>query len=31
MVATADNLYTRDYKVKVDLMTMIKGFRWMGR
>ena len=31
MIALADNLYTRDYKVKVDMMTMLKGFRWMGR
>ena len=31
MVALADNLYTRDYKVKVDLLTMMKGFRWLGR
>ena len=31
MIALADNLYTRDYKVKVDLMTMLKGFRWLGR
>ena len=31
MIALADNLYTRDYKVKVDMMTMMKGFRWMGR
>ena len=31
MIALADNLYTRDYNVKVDLMTMMKGFRWLGR
>ena len=31
MIALADNLYTRNYKVKVDLMTMLKGFRWLGR
>ena len=31
MIALADSLYTRDYKVKVDMMTMLKGFRLLGR
>ncbi|MCR4681373.1 MAG: glycosyltransferase family 2 protein [Bacteroidales bacterium] len=31
MLALADNLYKRDYKVKVDAMTMAKGFRNLGR
>lgn len=31
MLDAADNLYTRDYQVKVDLITMWKGFRKLGR
>ncbi len=31
MVDAADQLYTRDYQVKLDLMTMTKGFRMLGR
>lgn len=31
MVALAERLYTQDYKVKVDVMTMTKGFRLLGR
>ena len=31
MIATADRLYTQDYKVKTDFVTMVKGFRFLGR
>ena len=31
MIATADRLYTQDYKVKTDFVTMMKGFRLLGR
>lgn len=31
MIATADRLYTQDYKVKTDFVTMMKGFRFLGR
>ena len=31
MIATADRLYTQDYKVKTDFVTVMKGFCWMGR
>lgn len=31
LISTADELYARDYQVKLDLMTMMKGFRHLGR
>jgi len=31
MLATADALYTRDYKVSIDFATVVKGFTHLGR
>lgn len=31
MIATADELYTRDYQVKLDVHTMLKAFSQLGR
>lgn len=31
MMATAEQLYTRDYKVSVDFATLLKGFAKLGR
>lgn len=31
MIALADQLYTRDYKVRVDFATLLNGFRNLGR
>ncbi len=31
MIATADEIYTKDYQVRLDVMTMTKAFRYLGR
>ena len=31
MIATAEQLYTQDYAVRQDLLTLVKGFRNLGR
>lgn len=31
MQATAEQLYSSDYKVKTDLLTLLRGFRHLGR